>query len=1017
VRKILLLLFIPFSLFSQSINFPEGNEYYFDKLTREDGLSHPSIAAIIQDNDGFLWIGTQDGLNRYDGREFLTFQHKPFDETGLPNNQIQTLFMGQNETIWIGTYGGLSRFHIPTLTFTNYTNDPEDPTSLIGSVVTAITESEEGLWVGTLGGLCLLDEEKGTFTRFNHLDENHASLPDNNIRSLFYDDENRLWIGTNKGLSLYRGEGKFISWSLGQEGPETSSSKAVMSIKMTDSGELALGLWNGGAIIFDRKKRSVVERFILEDNRVYFVYPDGRNMWVGTWGGGLYRINRDTNICYHQKTKEEKGAFDATILYSFYKDKKGIYWIGTKNNGLYKLNPEKRRALVYNYSYDNPHSLGKGEITEMLFDKEEKIWVGTYSNGLYKQNGPGNSFIRYGKDEPFPYTLSVDRVSMLYRDKNDRIWMGSTEGLFLYNDKKRAFEKILYDDRLTMEDQDIVYSMAEDNQGNYWIGTYNRGIIVRNKEWENPRYFNNSPEGGLSDNLIADIICDSTGDLWMATNSGVNRYISEKDIFVHYRYDRSASWGMNTDHIRHIFEDSHNRLWVGTSEGGINLLKREIGTLKDTDDPADEEWIKYTRKDGLPHNRIMKIQEDGRGNLWISTAFGLALYSREESIFTTIPQNEGLFSPEFSRGATVDNLGNLYFGSSDGVNRFTEENLYSNHNEPRIVLTDVQVFRHSLFPDGTIYNNMNLSFNSDERSLEIHYSALDLISSGNNRFAYKLEGHDSEWNYVGDKTEVIYNNLPSGQYTFRVKGSNNGGIWSSQEAVLHWTIKQPPWLSVWAILLYISGGLTFVGFLFVSVQHRLSLHKIKELEEVKGQLEEANYQLLVLSGQDGLTGVNNRRQFDEIINELWDVSFRTKQPLSFLMMDIDYFKSYNDTYGHQQGDSCLITLSRLFQEALPRSTDRVFRYGGEEFCLLLPSTNAEGALFVANRIHETIRKSQIAHKASPLSPYVTISIGIAVSRPDDNKEDLKAFINRGDSNCYKAKESGRNQTCLDGKSY
>ncbi|MDC7221922.1 MAG: diguanylate cyclase [Spirochaetales bacterium] len=1016
MHKYLFFLLFSFSLFSQATDLSQGRDFYFDRLDREDGLSHPSVSAIVQDSQGFLWVGTQDGLNRYDGREFLTFEHKPFKSAGLPNNQIQSLYMGAGDILWIGTYGGLSRFDIHGLNFTNYANDPEDPNSLLGSVVTAVCESRDGVWVGTLGGLCLLDETKGRFVRFTHSDEDPFSLPDNNIRALLCDSSQRLWIGSNKGLSLYLGEGKFQTWPLGETGTEKTLSKAVMSLKETADGDLAAGLWEGGVLLFNREEGSIRKNFLLPDNRLYYVYPDGKYIWAGTWGGGLYHINSETGEQLHLKGNGGKGELDGMLMYSLCKDNNGTYWIGTKSQGLFKLDPNKRKALIYSNDPLNPRSLGKGEITELHFDKNDALWVGTYANGLYKQVGEGNDFVRYGREEDAPHRLDDNRVTLLYTDKKERLWLGTTEGLHLYNEATGAFEVILFDNRYPLEEQDIVYSMTEDEEGNFWIGTYNRGVIVRNSSWAAPRYYDNTLKGGLSDNLIADIICDSAGDIWMATNGGVNHYSQKDEKFYHYRYNEKNPQGINTDHVRYIYEDTHHRLWVGTSEGGLNLMEGEIGADKNDFDSEKVRWIKYTKQDGLPHNRIMKLQEDGLGNLWASTSYGLARFDREQSSFTTIPREEGLFSPEFSVGATVDSKGNLYFGSHEGVNFFSLESQYGNTREAKVVITDVQVHRNSLFPEGTIYNNRQLTLNYEERYLEIGYSALDLLSSGNNRFSYRLDGFEKNWHYAGDRTEASYSNIPPGKYTFRVKGSNNAGVWSTDEAQLYITIKPPPWRSPWALFLYALGAVVLAILLFLAIHHHFSLQKIKELEKMKRELEEANNQLTILSGQDGLTGVNNRRQFDTMVRELWDNLQRTEQPLAFLMMDIDYFKAYNDSYGHQQGDTCLITLAKIFQEALPRTTDKVFRYGGEEFCLLLPGTNKDGALLIAQRIHERLRKSKIEHRSSNLSPYVTISIGIAVSSPE-KEENLSEFINRADQSCYLAKKRGRNQTCMDEESF
>ncbi|MBN2625832.1 MAG: diguanylate cyclase [Spirochaetales bacterium] len=987
------------------------SQFYFSNLNKENGLSHSSVSAVVQDSRGFLWIGTQYGLNRYDGREFLTYEYEPFNGNGLPDNQIQTLYMGKDDILWIGTYAGLSRFDINSLTFTNYASDPSDPHSLLGTIVPAVAESEEGVWVGTLGGLCLLDQEKGTFTRYNHKEGEPSSLPDNNIRSLYCDDRNRLWIGSGKGFSLHdpKEEEDFINWSLAAEGEKKNPVRAVMSIGETAAGELALGLWSGEVLLFDREERRVSETHILEGNNIYFIYPDGDDIWIGSWGGGLFYLDRKGNRSFRVEGGNAAGSLKGDILYSFLRDDRGNYWIGTKTDGLYRLDPQKRKALLYSHDPQVPGSLGKGEITEILFDATGTLWVGTYANGLYRQSGEGNRFIRYGKDEPYPRKLDVDRVSLLHTDDEGRLWLGSTEGLYRYDEEKEFFEPVLFDSRRSLEEQDIVYSMAEDRQGNYWIGTYNRGVVVRDRNWENPRYYDNSAAGGLSDNLIAGITMDSAGDIWLATNGGVNLYLPREDRFVHYRYDGSNPEGLNTDHIRGIMEDSRRRLWVATSEGGINLLAREIGT--GTADSIGDRWIKYTRKDGLPHNRIMKVMEDSRGELWISTSYGIAVFHREDQSFTAIPREEGFFSPEFSGGAAADGEGNLLFGSNSGVIRFSPDSHYSNREEARTYLTDVRIHRQSLLPAGSIYNGRSLNLVYDQRFIEIHFSALDLLSSGNNRFAYRMDGIDQDWIYARNKTETVYNNLSPGRYTFRVKAANDSGQWSSGEARLYVTVNPPAWLSPLAIGSYIGLGFLFLILLFISVRHRFSLQKIKELEEVKSQLESANNQLESLSLHDGLTGVSNRRRFDRVIRELWETSIRTDQPLALLMIDVDHFKDYNDKYGHLQGDDCLKAIASVFQKALPRTTDMVFRYGGEEFCIILPGTDGDGALLIAERIHTLLREAKISPNGASSSAGVTVSIGIAV-RMKGERGKADQFIKRADLSLYRAKENGRDRTII-----
>ena len=518
-------------------------------------------------------------------------------------------------------------------------------------------------------------------------------------------------------------------------------------------------------------------------------------------------------------------------------------------------------------------------------------------------------------------------------------------------------------------------------------------------EIKNYRHINEN-EYDISDNLIYDILYDSKERIWVATNNGLNLMEKGEESFKIYSRVSGDYTKLASKTMRVLFEDSKGRIWVGMVGGGVARYNDN-----------DETFTSYTEKDGMSSNEVMGILEDQNGRIWCSTHGGISIIDPEtEEIYFLNPE-DGIGGLEFNSGHLKDDKGNLMFGGIHGITSISDDFLENPGNPPRLYITDVEVYQKSIDENKLFFNDERLEFSHEDSFLGFRFTAIDFDDPEKLIFSYKLEGFDKNWITSGNRDYISYSNLKSGKYQLNVKVKSVRNVESEVESV-YFIIKSPWYRTKGAYLAYFLLAI-FIFKIGIRIREaQLINERNSQLADINEKLEIANSELEKLSIRDSLTGLYNRRYFDIIMDEQLNLSKRSKVEFSLIMMDIDNFKNINDGYGHVAGDYLLEDIGEIIANSLPRNTDSVARYGGDEFAVVLYNTGEKGALIVAERIRQEVEKVRIRKEFVSNDMGVTISMGL-VSLIPDQKITSKMVIKAADRGLYSAKNRGKNQICIE----
>lgn len=990
---------------------------FFDQYGREEGLSSSAVSSIVQDDRGFIWFGTQGGLNRFDGTRVRSWEHEPFTENQLPHDLIQTMYRDPSEPyIWLGTYRGVSRFNLDTGTFTNWAKEVGNPNSLSNDVVTAIVRDRDGtLWVGTLEGLNRLDPATGHVERTLRT-RGIPGLPDETIRALHIDERGYLWIGSYGGLAVLDPQRDRIRSVLTEE---ELPAAAVMSIQPDPEEErLWLGVWGTGLVRYDIPAEfrdgeepaggPALELFPLGDDRVYTVLPGpDRYVFAGSWGGGLYRVDRVTGeVDGFRHEPSQLYSLSHDTVYSLAFDDSGALWIGTNGGGVNRLSENKRNYLRFRHEYQSPAGVSQGRITAIRRDSYGSLWIGTYNGGLNRYDAERDEMIHYRADPSRPAALSNDIITAIYEDSQRNLWIATNEGLNRYIRERDSFETFHHDPE---DDRsipgDIIYDVEETAEGVLWIGSYGEGVSRWDRRDNSFRHYSHDPDdpASLSDNLVYDILEDSRGRIWVATNRGLNRYDRGTGSWVRYSHTPGTPGTLSSNSLRVLHESSKGVLYIGTVSGGLNIFE-----------PEREGFRYLSPAGGLPDNTITAIEEDDAGRIWLATEYGLAIYDPETGAIENLDEDDGIGGMEFNAGSFKDGDGTLWFGGNHGVTAITDPLLAENTHPPQIHITGIDIMSRPYRPEALTFTGQGLELGYEETTLGLEFASLDFAAPGRNRYRYQLEGFDTDWIDNGTRGYTTYTNLPPGTYTFRVDGSNNDGLWSGNPAELTLHVQTPPHLRWWAFLVYAAAGIFLVFTVLRLRDRRILARRVEQLDVQRTQLESDNRLLGRMSLTDPLTGVYNRRYFDWRLQDSWDRAAKSGWAISLIMVDVDRFKNFNDRYGHPEGDSTLRHVADLLTQRVSRASDVVARYGGEEFGIILHGVDEEGARQVAENICGAVAEARIPHDASDVSDIVTVTAGFCTVTPGSGGSP-KALVAGSDRALYAAKDAGRNQvrSCRD----
>ena len=812
----------------------------FTSINTDDHLSHNSVYAITQDDYGFLWFGTKDGLNCYDGYGFKVFRYHP-DKRSLSNNWVRTLFIDRERMIWIGTTWGLNRFDPESETFEHYKALEDDPDTLSSNGVGSLAEDADGfIWAGTfVSGLNRIDPKTRRVVRFRHQANRPGSLSSDIVRAVYVDQENHVWIGTANGLNRFE-EGSRV-FSQFRHDPQNPSSISHNDV-----------------------------RNILQDRR-------GR-IWIATIGGlNIWEPESETFRHYFHDPEDPYSLSDNWINVLM-EDQEGTVWLGTRNQGLNRYDPVHDRFFRFHADPFSDFSLAGNNILSLFADRSGLIWVGTYLTGVSRFERNPKRFRYYMHHPQKPETIGNNQVRTLFEDRAGNIWIGTNEGLNRWDAENGVTTHYTYreGDPNSISERQIL-AVTEDKDGRIWAGTYYGGIAVIDPESGPVRFYRHDPKDpeSLAHNVIEDIVCDSRDRIWIASRNGVDRYDPEQDRFLHFRPINTRGKGSMINSFLSILEGKHGSMWLGTFQNGLFRYYPETSSYhlykNDPDDPnslghnqvsvlyrdqTDRLWVGtqiglnlyhpesdsfevFNRTKGLPQSEILGILEGRPGELWISTNNGLIRFNPETGQTRTYGTKDGLQSNNFIRDAALKTAGGeLFFGSINGFNAFSPDDIYEKTAPPPVVLTSFKVFDQEIpiKGHGTVEDEIVLSHEQNFFSFRI--AALDYTAPEFNRYAYMLEGFDPHWIESGTRRYASYTNVPSGNYVFRCKGSNHDGRWNSQGLAVKLTIVPPFWNTTWfyTVLVFLAIAIIWAG-------HRLNLRRIRlrnrQLEETVAARTEA----------------------------------------------------------------------------------------------------------------------------------------------------------------------------------
>jgi ligand-binding sensor domain-containing protein len=811
---------------------PAAQDLKFEHLTAEQGLSNNRVLSILKDSTGFMWFGTFDGLNRFDGYKFKVFRHDPGDENSLSANVIEVVYEDQSGSLWIGTSGGgLNRFDPKTERFTHYRHDPDDPRSLGSDTVLAIHQSRDGaLWIGTGGGgLNLYDPESDGFARYQHDPDNPHSLSGNAVRAIFEDSQGVLWIGTDSnGLNRFDRDasegGTFTTYRQNPDDPHSLGHDSVAVIHEDRTGDLWIGFWGGGLDRLDRERAGgQVARFThyrhdpehpgsLSHNVVSSLYEDpaGR-LWVGTAGGGLNRLDRQTGHFYQfQSNPDDPHSLSHDFVRTMYGDPTGLLWVGSTGGGISILDFERKAFAHYRNISGDPNSLNSNDVMGIYVDPEGALWVGTGSGGLNRFDRQRFQVNHYVHDPEDPHSLSHNMVREIVQDARGNLWLATAGGLNRFDPQGGRFTAYRQDpaDPSGLL-SDNVLTIHTGRSGLFWVGTW-FGLNRVDPLGDEIVNFQNEPDdsNGLSGEALVSIYEDQAGVLWLGTfGAGLIRFEPQTERTARYQHDVDDPHSLADNTVFAIHQASVGNLWLGTSAG------------LDRFDPDAEQFIHYGEKDGLPAASVASILEDdlppeqGGPNLWISTSKGLSRFNPQTGAVRNYDVSDGLQGNDFVWGSAFKSKdGELFFGGTNGLTAFYPSQIVDNPHIPPVVITDFQLANRpvEIAEDSVLKQSVGqteqLTLSYQDRVISFEFAALNYRAPGNNLYRYKLEGFDEEWTETGsDRRFVTYTNLNPGEYVFRVIGSNNDGVWSEEGASIKITVT-PPWWGTW----WFRGGLVLL---------------------------------------------------------------------------------------------------------------------------------------------------------------------------------------------------------------
>lgn len=838
----------------------------FDHLSISEGLSQASGNSILQDSRGFMWFGTEDGLNRFDGYEIEVFRHDPDDPSSLADNYVSGLVEDGQKRLWIffNQPGLISILDLETERFQRLQHDPNDPDSLPLSFINSGDRTDDGYsWLGSPNqGVTRIDLKTLAVTAIRHDPDDPSSLDDDRIASIVASAGGDLWIATqtalHRRLEPVDGRERFERFPLGDPSLDPDS-RPFNNLLEDSDGIFWLGSRGAGLYRFDPADGQI--QIVLKDDAVDgLARPmaetgDGM-LWIATQSG-LIRFDRKTLAAKHYRPDpQDPHSLGNGRLRNFLEDRHGVVWMGTDGGGLNRYDPESDAFIVYRHEPADPGSLSNDFIRALYEDQSGILWIGTFGAGIDRFSRDKHKFRLYRHDPADPETLDGNTIFPIYEDSEGTLWVGTLGGTLHRFGPKRRKVVAKYLDSAELGRPSC---MLEDQRNRFWVGTFGSGLLLLDRDTgEVIRSFIPNPDddSSIPSRTVNTMFEDSRGRLWIAAG-GWSLFDPEEGRFKVYLRDRQAAGPSPLNGVRIIHEDRHGELWITHSQGLSRYDEKAESFTHFNADPRDPHSISHpnimglyetpdgifwittyggglnrfdpktgkseviTTKHGLPSDALYGILPDDQGHLWISSNGGLVELDPKTLAMTTYDVDDGLQSNEFNdRSYFRSRSGELFFGGVNGLNSFFPDQLKSSDYKPPVVITSLIKSGHRQKLDLST-DDAELVVSYKENFFSFEFASLDYSTPDKNLYAYKLEGFDEDWIQAGTRRFAGYTNLDGGTYVFRVRGTNSDGVWSDQDASISVRVTTPPWKTWWAYCLY---ALALVVGVLAYVRHKTAVH-------------------------------------------------------------------------------------------------------------------------------------------------------------------------------------------------
>jgi Signal transduction histidine kinase len=817
---ILLAFFIAFVLKAQG-----NTNYYFKRLTIADGLSQNTVNSIMQDRNGFIWIGTKDGLNRYDGQTFQVFKYNPDKKSSIGNSFITTMYEDRDGNIWIGTDAGLYIYDPMTENFSDFLVKDQNGNTVKKTVTTICGDSQGTIWI--------ISETQGLF---HYIPENSSltnfKWRESNVRSFDIDHTGTIWITFyDGGLFFSKDDLKTLLAFKTPDGEEPFKNEVLSKTYLGPYNCLYIGSEKAGMRELNLSTGKI-RKLHLSDNpdelifvRDFTLYSD-EELWIGT-ESGIYIYNIKTNSSIHLTSS----AFDPYSLsdnavYSVYADREEGLWIGTFFGGVNYV-PKQYTYFEKFYPTVKNKPLQGRRVREICRNTDGNLWVGTEDNGLYLFDPDQKTFrfVTASNDFTNVHGLCMD---------GDKLWVGTfSKGVKVLSKDGELLKSYMKGDRKNSLNDNSVFTISKSKAGDIYLGTL-FGLMKYNRESDD---FSEIPE--LSGVFVYDIKEDSKGNIWLATYvDGAYKYDVNAKKWIHYLHEEGNPDTLPYNKVLSIFEDSKKRIWLTTQGRGFCRYN-----------PEDESLTQYTTNEDAPNDVVMQIIEDDNGLFWISTNNGLVKLNpqtKETRIYTTA---DGLLSNQFNyKSGYKDDKGNIYMGSIDGLISFNPSSFRENVNVPPIVITDFLLFNEKVIvgeSDSPLKKSITFSDKIEllpsQNSFSLRVAALGYHGVKINELEYKLEGVDNEWMKMTESSLVTYSNINHGHYIFKVRNNSKSTTGNVNEVQLSIRVLPPFYLSIWAYILYfILVVFTIIGIIMY-VRKRNEYRQRKLINNFNRQKERELY--------------------------------------------------------------------------------------------------------------------------------------------------------------------------------